>query len=137
MSAACGFGDGEEYETVPARIHPFDLHPGDRTTGHGFVFYVDCQLPDKLQETPHKLPEITLAFVMDMGAFNVPTLPDYKQPLRLRVGNTEVPIELTPPMKEKSEFAVCLSPLTWTWQDIPLWQLIEWRMHYAKLGVER
>lgn len=139
MSAACSFGADDEMEAsiVNGRIHPFDLHPGDRSTGHGFVFYVDCQLPDNLQETPHDLPEITLAFVMDMGKFHVPTLPDFEQPLRMRVGNTDVPIEITPPMKEKSEFAVCLSPLTFTWQDIPIWQLIEWRMHYAKLGVER
>lgn len=134
MSARCTFGDAAP---ITARIHPFDLHPGDRTTGHGFVFYVDCQLPDSLQATPHNIGEVSLAYVMDMGILTTPTLPEYQQALLLRVGNTEVPIELTPPMKEKSEFAICLSPLTWSWEDIPLWQLIEWRMHYAKLGVER
>lgn len=134
MSATCTFG---QYEAVTARIHPFDLHPGDRTTGHGFVFYVDCQLPEPLQATPHNIGEVSLAYVMDIGILTVPTLPEYHQPIRLRVGNMEVPLELTPPMVEKSEFAVCLSPLTWSWEDIPLWQLVEWRMHYAKLGVER
>jgi hypothetical protein len=134
MSATCTF---EQHEPVAARIHPFELHPGDRFTGHGFVFYVDCQLPEPLQATPHNTGPISLAYVMDMGILTVPTLPEYEQPLLLRVGNMDVPIKLTPPMEEKSEFAVCLSPLTWTWEDIPLWQLIEWRMHYAKLGIER
>jgi hypothetical protein len=134
MKAACTFGD---YPAVPARIHPFELHPGDRTTGHGFVFYVDCQLPDSLQSTPHDLPEITLSLEMEMGTLTTPTLPDFQVPLLFKIGTKNVPLELTPPMKEKTEFAVCLSPLTYTWQDLPLWNLIEWRIHYAKLGVER
>lgn len=134
MSAACNFGD---HDPVTARIHPFDLHPGDRTTGHGFVFYVDCQLPEPLQSTPHDIGEVSMALVMGMGILTVPTLPEYQQPILLRVGNADVPIKLTPPMAEKSEFAICLSPLTWSWEDIPLWQLAEWRLHYSKLGVER
>lgn len=134
MSAMCFFGD---HNPVNGRIHPFDLHPGDRTTGHGFVFYVDCQVPLALQATPHSVGEVSMAFTMDLGNLRVPTLPNYEQSITLRVGNTDVPIQLTPPMEEKSEFAICLSPLTWSWEDIPLWQLIEWRLHYSKLGVER
>lgn len=134
MSAMCFFGD---HNPVNGRIHPFDLHPGDRTTGHGFVFYVDCQVPLALQATPHSVGEVSMAFTMDLGNLRVPTLPNYEQSITLRVGNADVPIQLTPPMEEKSEFAICLSPLTWSWEDIPLWQLIEWRLHYSKLGVER
>lgn len=138
MSATCTFPGG--YPPRRARIHPFDLHPGDRATGHGFVFYVDCQIPDALQDTKSATAikeGVTMSFEMNMGTLITPTLHDFQRNLSFIIGNENVPLSITPPMEEKVEFAVCLSPLTFGWQDVPLWSLIEWRMHSAKLGIDR
>lgn len=49
----------------------------------------------------------------------------------------DLTVEITPPMPEKSELTVCLSPMYFDDEKLPLRRLLEWRQHMANLGVER
>lgn len=125
------------YLTTPGVLHTHQTHPGDRKIGHDFVFFIDCELPPSLQQHPEKLGDVTLSVAMEVGILDTPTLKGMRENITVIVGNDDIPLKLYQPAAERSEFAVCLSALTYTLENAPLWHLLEWRMYMQDIGVDR
>lgn len=143
LDARCRFPDAssttaeEHYTLTPGHIHAWPVHPDDRKVGHDFAFYVECELPQAMQASPHQVRELTLALTMQAGTLHTDTVKGKGENITMMVGKSDIPVAVTPPMTERSEFAVCLSPLTYSLQGAPLWSMLEWRLYMADIGVER
>lgn len=125
------------YLTSPGILHTHQTHPDDRKIGHDFVFFIDCELPQQLQSQPEQVHDVSLAVTMEVGILDTPTLKGMRENITVIVGNDDIPLQLYQPPKQRSEFAVCLSALTYSLEDAPLWHLLEWRMYMRDIGVDK
>lgn len=136
MESDVKLGDKQIF-THKARVHPYPIHPGDRYTGHNFQFFVDCQLPDDLQAIPHDVTDVALDISIAAGQLQTIDSQGVPSNTTLHFSTNDLKLNITRPKSEFSEFAVCLSPLLYDEQRIPLWKLVEWRLSMADLGIER
>jgi hypothetical protein len=74
---------------------------------------------------------------MEVGLLDTPTLKGMRENITVIVGNEDIPLQLYKPPAKRSEFAVCLSALTYKLEDAPIWQLLEWRMYMRDIGVDK
>lgn len=117
-------------------IHGDVTYPEDRFIGHSFPFTVDCQLPEQMQEDPEALGPVTLDIAFTVGRVEVD---GWKTPhnATFSVSANDLPVHITPPKAAFSEFAVCVSPLTYIGKPLPLMRLLEWRTYLAEIGINR
>ena len=92
-----------------------------------------------MQNRAHQVRDVTLEILLGAGTLTVAAHKDYLKDANttLFIGKSGIELSITPPMPEYSEFAVCLSPLTYDDTAIPLWRLLEWRIYLADIGIER
>lgn len=148
---------------MPTRIHTWGLHPGeqnigspqckpllsaktslaavhiagDRYTGHSFPFQVECQVPPELLHIVHEIRHIKMDIRFDGGGVHVDTFPNEAENTTVVAIKKNLPVTITPPMNERSEFAVCVSPINFEMDEVTIWKLLEWRQHMLNIGVER
>jgi len=125
-----------EVYDVKARVHPYPIHPGDRAQGHNFQFFVDCEIPEHMQDRADELADVRIDVALAAGELERQDEAGNKVNSTMIISTSDVRLNITRPM-EKVEFAVCLSPMDFEEGEIPLWQMLEWRTSLADLGVER
>ena len=131
--------DAASWLTTTAVIHEYGTHPGDRTVGHSFPFYVECELPKTLQDEADAkaVREIKIDLVFAGGQVEVETIGSQHLNVTIIAHKKDLHVDVTLPMPVRSEFAVCLSPMWFDNGELPLWRLLEWRQHMANIGIER
>lgn len=124
---------------VKGKVHSYPNHPGDRYIGHSFAFWVDCQLPEHLQDRKDDLGRITMDVAFNAGTLTVPTHKDYLDEANrsLILTATALNLTVTPPKSPHVELAVCVTPTAYGLEPLPLHRLLEWRLYLADVGVER
>ena len=122
---------------VAALIKAHGTHPGDRSVGHSFPFYAECEVPSELAVLPEDIRQISMDVIFLGGQVEVETIEGTARNVSIVAQKRDLTVEITPPMPEKSELAVCLSPMYFDDEKLPLRRLLEWRQHMANLGVER
>lgn len=131
-------GSGRARQTiVPANVRVHGTHPGDRSVGHSFPFFVECEVPEELAASAQEIRQIALDVVFIGGRVELETIGSTRKNVTIVAQKRDLTVEITPPMPEKSELAVCLSPIYLTEDKLPLRRLLEWRQHLANMGVER
>lgn len=73
------------------------------------------------------------------GELTVPAHKDYLQEANstLYLSAASLQLNISSPLREYSEFAVCLSPQSYGDEALPISRLLEWRQYFADIGVER
>lgn len=122
---------------MPAVVHTYGLHPGDRYTEDNFPFTVECEIPPILQSDPQSIRQIGMDIRFDGGMLNTSVYKGEEHPITVVAAKRNLRVDITPPMEPKTEFAVCLSPIQFDPDTITLWRLLEWRQHMLNIGVER